>query len=376
MDFHRGWGGQPNRILMLAEGLRERGHEVAVAFPGEGLAAERARALGLTVFGELRLRKVKHVVSLLSDARRLRRLLDRYRPDLVHSHGSQDTWTVVLANRFVGGPRLPHLLTRHNTKRVKDSLINRYLIGRALDRLIVVSGGVLERYEPFVKRGLLDPARVPVIHSSIRFEAFEGVRDGSKVRKEAGLPEDAEVLGTVGRLVPDKGQEFLIDAVARLAGTRPRLHLLLAGEGDAEPALRKRAAERGVEARVHFLGFREDVPDVIEALDLLALPSVDCDASSGVLKEAMACRRAVVTTDVGGAREIVVEGETGLVVPPRDSAALARAAAELLDDPERRRSMGERGEERVRREFSRERLVERTLAAYREVLEERRPSRS
>jgi glycosyltransferase involved in cell wall biosynthesis len=376
VDFHRGWGGQPNRILMLAEGLRERGHEVAIALPGEGLAAERARALGLTVFGELELRKVKHAVSLLRDARKLRGIFGRYRPDLVHSHGSQDTWTVVLANRFAGGPRLPHLLTRHNTKRVKDSRINRYLLGHVLDRLIVVSGGVLERYEPFVRKGLLDPARVPVIHSSIRFEAFEGPRDGARVRREAGVPQGAEVLGTVGRLVRDKGQEYLIDAVAELAQARPRLHLLLAGEGDAEPDLRRRAVERRVESRVHFLGFRRDVPDVIEAFDLLALPSVDCDASSGVLKEAMACRRAVVATEVGGAREIVVEGETGLIVPPRDSAALARAVAELLDDPERRRSMGERGEERVRREFSRERLVEKTLAVYREVLEGRAPSRS
>jgi glycosyltransferase involved in cell wall biosynthesis len=283
---------------------------------------------------------------------------------------------VVLANRFAGGPHLPHLLTRHNTKRVKDSRINRYLIGRVLDRLIVVSGGVLERYDPFVRRGLLDPARVPVIHSSIRFEAFDRPRDGARVRLEAGLPEGAEVVGTVGRLVADKGQEHLIDAVALLAGQRPGLHLLLAGEGDAEPRLRGRAEERGVRDRVHFLGFRDDVPDVIEALDLLVLPSVDCDASSGVLKEAMACRKAVVTTDVGGAREIVVEGETGLVVPPGDGPALARATADLLDDPDRRRSMGERGEERVRREFSRERLVERTLAVYEEVLEERAPSMS
>jgi glycosyltransferase involved in cell wall biosynthesis len=376
VDFHRGWGGQPNRILMLAEGLRDRGHEVGLALPGDGLAAERARALDLPLFGEFRFRKVKHVVSLLRDARRLRALLGRFRPDLVHSHGSQDTWTVVLANRVAGGPRIPHLLTRHNTKRVKDSRINRYLLGRALDRLIVVSGGVLERYEPFVRRGLLDPARVPVIHSSIRFEDFEGPRDGERVRREAGLPAGAEVVGTVGRLVPDKGQEYLIDAVAELKEKRPRLHLLLAGDGDAEGFLRRRARDRGVAGRVHFLGFREDVPDVLEALDLLALPSVDCDASSGVLKEAMACRRAVVATDVGGAREIVAEGETGLIVPPRDGAALARALGELLDDAGRRRAMGERGESRVRRVFSRDVLVEKTLAVYREVLAPSVPSRS
>ena len=294
-NFHRGWGGQPNRILMVAEGLRDRGHAVGLAVPGDGKLARRAVASGgIEVFGEVRFRKAGRMLSMLGDVRRLRRIFRSFRPDLVHTHGSQDTWAVALANRLPGGPRLPHLLTRHNSKPVRDTPANRYLMGTALDGLIAVSRGVVARYEPLARRGCLDLEAVPVIHSSIRFDRFDAPRDGARVRAEAGLGAEHELVGVVGRLVEDKGQHVLLDALARLAGERPRLHVLLAGAGTAESALRAQAAGLGVADRVHFLGFRDDVPDVIDALDVLALPSVGCDASSGALKEAMYCRRPVV----------------------------------------------------------------------------------
>jgi glycosyltransferase involved in cell wall biosynthesis len=369
-NFHRGWGGQPNRILMVAEGLRDRGHAVGLAVPGDGELARRARrAGGIDVFGEVRFRRSNRVLGRLGDARRLRRILASFRPDVVHSHGSQDTWAAVLANRFAGGPRVPHLLTRHNSKLVRDGLVNRYLLRTALDGLIAVSGGVLERYRPLAARGCVDLDAVPVIHSSIRFARFDAPRDGRRVRREAGVADDDEVVGVVGRLVRDKGQDVLLDAVARLAGSRPRLHVLLAGTGTAEAALRRQAADLGLAERVHFLGFRDDVPDVIEALDLLVLPSVDCDASSGVLKEAMYCRRAVVATGIGGSEEIVADGECGVLVPPSEPEPLAGAMSGLLDDPVRRAAMGEAGRRRVQSLFGPGLLVERTLEAYREVVE-------
>ena len=141
----------------------------------------------------MRFDKPKHALSLARDVAALRRRLLGWRPDLVHSHGSQDTWTTVFANRF-GGPRLPHVLTRHNSKRVTAGAANRWLYGRAIDLLVVVSRGVLERYEEFFRRGILDAGSVPVIPSSIDFPRYDVPLDRDGARRELGAEAAAPVI--------------------------------------------------------------------------------------------------------------------------------------------------------------------------------------
>ena len=158
--------------------LARRGHAVAIAAPGDGVLARRAREAGIEVFGGFGFHKPRRVLSFARDVRELRRVIRAFRPQLLHSHGSQDTWTTIFANRF-GGPGLPHVLTRHNSKRVSCHAANRWLYGRALDLLVVVSAGVLERYDAFVRRGLLDPARIPIIPSSIDFARYDAPLDGA-----------------------------------------------------------------------------------------------------------------------------------------------------------------------------------------------------
>ncbi len=177
------------------------------------------------------------------------------------------------------------------------------------------------------------------------------------------------MLGVVGRLVLDKGGTFFLKAVAQIAGDLPSARFLFAGRGSEEEALRREAARLGLAERVRFLGFREDIPEITAALDLSVLPSVDCDASSAVLKEAMALGKPVVATDIGGAGEIVEHGRTGLIVPPGDSDALAQAIKQILQQEDRGRAMGEAGQVRVKSEFSIRRMAEGTLLAYRRALE-------
>ena len=369
-NFHRGWGGQPSRILMLSLGLARRGHEVVIAAPAGSILAARAHQAGLETFEEPRFLKSRHVLSGLRDSAALKRLLGSRRFDLVDAHGSQDLWASVLARRL-GGHSLPLVFTRHNTKEVADHLFNRALYRRAVDHLIVVSGSVLDRYRPFLERGDLSRERISVVHSSYWEDRFHGRVDGSAARRElcAGSGPDPLLIGVIGRLVPDKGGVHFLRAAARIAREFPNARFLFAGRGTEEEALKKAAADLGLSARVTFLGFREDVPEITAALDLSVLPSVDCDASSAVLKEAMAVGRPVVATSIGGAGEIVQEGETGLLVPPANPEALAGAMAAILRRPDRGRSMGVKGRDRVRSLFSQDRLVEGTLLAYRKTLE-------
>ena len=127
---------------------------------------------------------------------------------------------------------------------------------------------------------------------------------------------------------------------------------------------------------MRFLGFRDDVPEITAALNVSVLPSIDCDASSAVLKEALACGVPAVATSIGGAAEILQDGRTGLIVPPRDPSRLASAILSLLDDPERARDMGRRGSLDVAERFSPERLGGETLEVYHHVIERFRSGRT
>ena len=367
-NFHRGWGGQPARILMVALGLVARGHQVTLAVPPGSILGDRARAAGIATFEECFFRHPRHVRRALSDRRALVRHLRAQRYDLVSAHGSQDLWTSVPALRGLfrrrrrpGEPVL--VFTRHNTKAIATHLFNRWLY-RRVDHLIVVSRSVLDRYEPFFRRGVLDRRRVSVIHSAYSPDRFHPGLDGAKARAELGLDPRAPVLGVVGRLVADKGQVDLLRAAAILAPRHPEARTLFVGTGKAEPDLRALATSLGLDGRVSFLGFRDDVPRITAALTVSVLPSVDCDASSAVLKEALACGVPVVATDVGGASEIVRDGETGLVVPPRAPERLAAAIETLLSDPLRAAAMGRRGASDVAARFTPDRLADETIAAY------------
>ena len=363
LNFHRGWGGQPSRILIASRELARRGHRVALAIPGDGILARRAREAGLEVFGDFGFRKPRQVASFARDISRLRRIIREFRPEILHAHGSQDTWTAAIASRLAR-QRPPLVLTRHNSKSVACHAGNRWLYGRAVDLLVVVSAGVLERYEEFFHRGILDPAGIPVIHSTIDFARFDAPTDPLKVRRELGVQDGEPLIGSVGRLVKDKGHAVLLRAMPRILASRPRARLALAGAGTEEPALRALAAELGLADRVAFLGFREDVPSVTAALDVAVLPSVDCDASPAAVKEAMYLRRPVVVSDIGGLNEIVEEGVTGCIVPPGDPPALAAAILGLIDDPEKARAMASRAREVVSSRFTVAAMVDAYERAY------------
>jgi glycosyltransferase involved in cell wall biosynthesis len=175
------------------------------------------------------------------------------------------------------------------------------------------------------------------------------------------------LIGTLARLVPQKGLDVLLEAFARVP---PPARLVIAGAGTLRPVLEARAVMPDLVGRVAFLGPRADSAAVMAALDLFVLPS-RWEGFGLVLLEAMAAGRAIVASRVSAIPEVVAEGETALLVPPDDPGALAAAIVALLDDPARRQAMGAAGRARVRQEFAPDRLVRATLDLYRTVLEDK-----
>jgi glycosyltransferase involved in cell wall biosynthesis len=191
-------------------------------------------------------------------------------------------------------------------------------------------------------------------------------RRGTDVRAELGIAPDAPVIGAVGQLREEKALDVLIDAAGRLAPRVDGLTVLLPGAGPEEAALREAAA--GLDGTVRFLGLRDDIPDVLAAMDV----AVCCSHREGSplsVMEYMAAGLPVVATRVGGVPDIVIDGEQGVLVAPGDAGALAAALGELLGDPARREAMGARARERQREEFDLDVMVGRVQELYEELFE-------
>ena len=368
-SFLRRWSGETNRILVLCRGLAAEGWRVHLATPEDSVLARRAAEAGLPVHGDFRFRRGMRPADLWHDVASLRRLVRQHRLSFVHTHGAQDTWAAAVARKL--GPRFFLLRTRHNSFPVAGHVFNRWLYRRTIDRLILVSVSLRDGFSSVFSPDEI--ARLPIIPSSIDLSGYQSFSDeGGEVRRELGLPKDTPLLGVIARLSRNKGQLVLLEALPRLLRQHPKLHVLLVGDGGGRPAAEQRARALGVSDRVHFLGFRDDVPRLQRALSVAVLPSLSCDASSATLKEALAAERPVVATDVGGAREITQNGRTGMIVPPSDPQRLAEAVDWLLTHTDEAAKMGREGRQYVISEFSEDRLVKKTRQIYNELLEHAR----
>jgi glycosyltransferase involved in cell wall biosynthesis len=295
----------------------------------------------------------------------------RRRPvDLLHTNNAGCEESAVAA-RLAGIPRV--LGTFHVDSGVDVSKRHNGLRHRALEFIsnqclhaaIAISDAT---GRDWVRRTRLAPRRVVTIRHGVN--PVKGARgiDQTAARRQLGLPTDESlIVGGVGRLDVVKGFDVLLEAVASLAAEYPNLIVALAGDGPLRTMLEGQAARLGIGDRVHFLGFRMDVKDVYEALDIFAMPS-RCEALGYALLDAMTAELPAVASRVGGVPEVVVPGETGFLIPVGDHRALAAALKPLLDDPELRRRMGRAGRERVVRHFSEREMVARTIELYRRLL--------
>jgi glycosyltransferase involved in cell wall biosynthesis len=221
--------------------------------------------------------------------------------------------------------------------------------------------------EDWIRRTHLPASRVVTIHNGIDPERFQRRTERQAAKLALGLSPKSLVVGAVGRLDEAKGMGYLISGVAELAGEYSELVLVIAGEGPLHERLTRQAESLGIGSRVRFLGFQQDVQSVLHALDIFALPSL-CETLGYAHLEAMATCLPAIGTSVGGVPEVIVNGETGLLVPPRDAVALASALRTLIDSPDLRTQMGMAGRERVEKYFTEREMVSKTIELYRRLL--------
>jgi glycosyltransferase involved in cell wall biosynthesis len=383
-------GAQENtlaNLVRIAGGGWESSLVTGPALGSEGSLEPECEAKGV------RLITAPHLVreiAPLQDLRALRYLksvIRKERPHIVHTHTSK---AGILGRMAARSCRVPviihtphgHVFHSYESRLKTEAFIRteRWCATRA-DRLIALTPN--ERNEHLDLR-IGRPEQWSVVHSGIEFAPYlEASSHRAVIRAELGIPPEARVIGTVGRLVPIKGQQFLVEAFAGLAKSAPDLHLMLVGDGDRRSELTRQGRELGLRVidheaepgsgsgpAIHLTGFRKDVPRLMGAMDLFALPSLN-EGMGRVLAEAMAAELPCVASRVSGTPDVVDEGATGLLVPARDAAALGAALKSVIDDPSRAQAMGEAGRRRALATFSVERMIELLENLYREELARR-----
>jgi glycosyltransferase involved in cell wall biosynthesis len=286
-------------------------------------------------------------IRLLWDARAtlaLWRLFRRERPDIVHTHTSKAGVVGRVAAWLARVPIVIHTPHGHILYgyygRAMSGVIR--LVERALarvtDRIVTLTDRGAQEH---VQYRIAGPEKFVTIPSGIALSEFRSVRvDPVVKRKEMGVPAEGPVIGTVGRLVPIKGHEWLLKAAPRVLAEFPQTTFVFIGEGPLWSQLRQLAAELGITSHVIFLGARQDVPECLAVFDLFAFPSIN-EGMGRALIEAMAVGLPVVASRVGGIPDIVEDGKNGVLVPPMDEGPLAGAIRGLLRDPRRRGAYGE-----------------------------------
>ncbi|MCP5419858.1 MAG: glycosyltransferase [Gammaproteobacteria bacterium] len=343
------------QVLFLLQGLRERPGRHVLICPEDGAIA--AATDGLV--------EKQYAIPWHGDldfglSRRLRAILRQERPDLVHIHSRRgaDIWGGWAAWR----EGIPAILSRR-----VDNPEPRWLAPwkyRLYQRVVTISQGI---------RGVLlaeglPPERVTCVPSAVDVERYRPAADRAWFRREFALAEEEPAVGMIAQFIERKGHRLLLEAMPAILRSHPRVRFLLFGAGALRDEMERLCAQRGWQERILFPGFRKDLERIIPCLNLVAHPAT-LEGLGVALLQAAACAVPIVASRTGGIPEIVHDEVNGLLVPPGDSPALARAVIRLLDDPVQSVAFGQAGRRIAVRDFSIAAMVEGNYRVYREVLE-------
>ncbi len=334
--------------LEITRGLLERGHRITLVCRPHCWIAEQVSGDDLEI-----VHSDLHRWPL-DELRRVGRLAQDRGVQVIHSHMSRANFFGVLLRRLYG---IPSVATANNRHVQLHWMFN--------DRVVAASEATRRFHQRF---NLVPRHRIDVIHNFIEDASYHQANPADRVRlrDELGIDRDALLLGVVGDLIPRKGVLHLVQAIPTIAASVPSVHVLSIGyrEKEYNDRVQQAALQLQVADRITFAGPRHDIAPLLSAMDVFVLPSLEDTLPLAIL-EAMASGLPVVSTTVGGIPECVVDGQTGCLVPPGDSAGLAKVLTPLLLDAELRRRWGAAGRERIRQHFSRASQVTRWEEVFR-----------
>lgn len=347
-------GGQMSMRALLERLAKKKFYPLAVC-PTKGNLVDELKKLNIEtkIIKMETLRKI-NVLSWVSTICKLIQLIKRRKIDLIHSNGSRPTIYGGLAARITKTPLIWHVRIADS-----DKWLDKVLAPIAT-KILVVSKAVKLRFK-WVKNKII------VVYNGIDLDKFNPAIDGTKIRQEFCLSDNTPLVGIVGRLDNYKGHQYFLKAARKVVNTIPDARFLIVGAGENREKLENLNKKLGLNGNVIFTGNRNDIPEILGALDLFVLSSVS-EGFGRSAAEAMACGKAVVASNVGGLTEIVEDGITGKLVQPKNPDALMIAILSLLEDNENAQRMGRAGRQRAEKMFSLQQNIRKTQTIYEQII--------
>ena len=338
------YSGAERVAVYLADGLQRRGHRVVFACKHneqllEALARRDIEAHPLSISGKGNL-MAPFLLAWFAES---------IGADVIHTHLSTASLWGAVAGKITG---IPSLASVH--------ALNIKTCFQFSDRLTACSEGVRQH---LIGQGI-PPERIEVLYNGLNPELFDDIPSRERVRQELDIPQAAPVVGEVAHLSPRKGQVYLLEAVALLLKRWPKLVCLLLGEGEDRDELQRQIERLGIGHAVRMMGYRADARRIIQAMDVVVLPSVAIEGFGMALIEGAFLGKPVVGSDAPGIREAVVDGATGLLAPPADAVALAEKLNTLLEDPDYAQQLGAAGRERAWKLFTLDQMATHAETIY------------
>jgi len=374
-------GGAQENTLLTCRGLHERPDYDVTLVTGPALGPEgelltEAEKLGLRVIVVPEMRRAIHPWRDWVAARKLRRILRDLRPDIVHTHSSK---AGILGRYAARAERVPvvvhtiHGLPFHPYERGWKNRLYVWLERKAArwsDKIVCVADAMTEQA---VAAGVADRSKFVTVYSGMEAEAFlECDWQRRAMRHRLGIGEDEFVIGKVARLFELKGYEYVVEAAKRIRNAHPNVRFLFVGDGILRGTLEAQAKRLGVRDWIVFAGLvpASQVPAYLSAMDALVHASLR-EGLARVLPQALLAGKPVVSFDVDGAREVVIHGETGYLVPPKSVEGLVVSLCEIIENREQAAGMAAKGRELCRERFRWQTMVAQLDTLYRELLDAR-----
>ena len=352
-------GGTERNIISLAANLnKERFENIVVALLSGGSLIDELTKLNVKAYCV----GMKSKFDIMA-IRRLSDIIKESRADILHTY----LFHANILGRIVGRiNRVPVIISSERCldleRRGFNNLLNNLTL-RWCSKIVVVSDSVGKM---LMARDKVPCSRIVRIYSGIEFSNYNLNIDKDRKRKELGLKSDDTIIGTIGRLRPEKGHEYLIKTMAEVLRKFPEARLLIVGDGPEENKLKCLIDKMGIKDNVVFTGYRNDVPEILAILDLFILPSIEEGLPLAVL-EAMASGRGIVATRIGGTEELIEDGVTGVLVPPKDVNALVKAIYGLLKERDKINRLGMMAKEVVKKNFSSNNMLTNYERLYEEI---------
>ena len=355
-----GWAGQEMRIILEAREMKKLGHHIIIAAqPGSGIIP----AIEREGFDKeiLSMKKKDFITSIIQFVT----IISKHNVDIVNTHSSWDSWIASIAARI--SSRKPIIIrTRHLSTPVSKGLLSR-MVYQYLPHLVITTGNSIR--EALININRFPHDKIVSIPTGVDLDVFCPRPVNNELRSKFGIPKEGKAIGTIAALRSWKGHDYLLEAAKILIEKRKDTKFVIAGNGPRYNHLVEKAKSMGITNHVLFLGYRDDIPDILSMLDVVVLPSYANEGVPQSILQAMAMGKPVVASSAGSIPEVVHNKETGILVEPKNANALAEGIVSMLDNHDFARTVAANARKLIETQYSLRHMVSRIEEIYNDLMQ-------